>query len=80
MGICLEVILNSPGTEFELMWNQCGNIYQVYYNLSISQVEISINEGIIFGLIIIFLLKKDISYLKDGKQTQSCAMLISTFH
>jgi NAD-dependent DNA ligase len=79
-GNCLEVIGNSPGTEFELIWKTHGNIYNIDYNLSVTQVELFINEGIIFGQIDIFLLKKEISYSTHKENNQSCQNLISTFH
>jgi hypothetical protein len=50
------------------MLNQCGNIYNVDYNQSISQVEISIHVVIIFGSVITFLLKRDISYSMDRQK------------
>jgi hypothetical protein len=36
----LEVIWNSPETNVELIWNTHGNIYKVYFNMSVTQVEL----------------------------------------
>jgi hypothetical protein len=75
----LEVIWNSPETNVELIWNTHGNIYKVYFNMSVTQVELSPGE-ITIGQIIIFWLKKEMSYSTEKGNNQSCAMLTSAFH